>query len=210
MKELTISDLTVGYMTSAKFPDRDSRTWDMLSNAGLYFMKFDGGVTTPYTIGVARGHLQALQSMPLPCLLLEDDARVVPDSHGLPRDLDANFPFHVPEGADAIYLGTSLHGRLNGYSMYQSVVGKKTSVEDLLAINNMLSMHAIVYLTERYKTHTIDLLQKHIASPSGGVDDPIADAMGKFNVYALRRPYFYQHDGHSDEATTTPIPVAAW
>jgi len=207
MEETTINKLNIGYMTSSKFPERDSRTHDMLSNAKLQFSRYDGGVTTPYTIGVAKGHLAALKDQYLPCLLLEDDVRVVPDSHGLPRDLDPEFPFHVPEGADAIYLGTSLYGRLHSRSVYQGVIATETNTNDLLSVYNMLSMHAIVYLTQRYKDHTIELLKSHIASPSGGVDDPIADAMGKFNVYALRTPYLYQHDGHSDVATTTPLPI---
>lgn len=207
MKELKINDLCIAYMTSEKFPDRDKMTSNMLHKAGLSFERFDGGVTTPYTIGVAKGHLAALRAQHLPCLLLEDDVRVVPDSHGLPQDLDPKFLFEVPEGADAIYLGTSLYGRLHGRTAYGGVIATRTGYNNLLAVYNMLSMHAVVYLTQRYKDHVINLLERHIASPSGGVDDPIADSMGKYNVYALKTPYLYQHDGHSDAATTTPLPV---
>ena len=54
----------------------------------------------------------------------------------------------IPDDADAVYLGISSWGRMNGHSgpylQYEHVK------DDLYKVSNMLSGHAILYLTEEY------------------------------------------------------------
>lgn len=183
-------------MTSSKYPDRDRDTLKMLTELGFNPQRFDGGITTPYTIGVAKGHLQALQNTKLPALLIEDDARLIGSRSWESRDLD------IFDGMDALYLGTSIYGRIEGQTAPGVVISTYTDYgPGYVRIYNMLSMHAILYLSENYKNSTIALLEDFIKNPIGGVDDKIADLMPLSNIYCVKNPIFYQNDGHSDEQT---------
>ena len=197
---IKIKDLNVAYLTSEKYPDRDKATKELLESSNLSFKRYDGGITSPYTIGVAKGHLEALESLPLPCLLLEDDIKVVNNSL-----IDLNKEFEVPDDADALYLGVSTYGRLEHQTVHFGVVATTTTNPEITSVYNMLGMHAIVYLSEKYKNHVVTLLRDHIENPNGGVDDPIADAMSGYNVYAVTDPIFYQAEGHSEQATMNRI-----
>jgi hypothetical protein len=199
---LRIKDLEIAYLTSEKFPERDISTKLLLESSKLDFKRYDGGVTSPYTIGVAKGHLQALESLSLPCLLLEDDIKVLNGS-----SINIDQEFEVPDNADALYLGVSFYGRLDGMTIPYGVIATTTSDPGINSVYNMLGMHAIVYLSERYRDHIKILLNKHIEYPEGGVDDPIAETMSDYNVYAITDPLFYQADGHSEQATRDRIPL---
>jgi hypothetical protein len=115
--------------------------------------------------------------------------------------------FEIPDDADALYLGVSIYGRLEGMTIPYGVVATTTSNPAVNSVYNMLSMHSIIYLSERYRDHIKNLLVKHIDRPAGGVDDPIAETMSEYNVYAVTDPIFYQADGHSEQATMNRIPL---
>tara|TARA_R100001509_G_scaffold66387_1_gene36818 strand:+ start:2722 stop:3333 length:612 start_codon:yes stop_codon:yes gene_type:complete len=200
--KIRIRDLDVAYLTSEKYPERDAATKLLLESSKLDFKRCDGGITNPYTIGVAKGHLQALESLSLPCLLLEDDVNILNGS-----SIDIDQEFEVPDDADALYLGVSIYGRLEGRTIPYGIVATTTPNPEVNTVYNMLSMHAIVYLSERYRNHIKNLLNKHIEQPVGGVDDPIAETMSEYNVYAVTDPIFYQADGHSEQATMNRIPL---
>jgi len=200
--KIRIKDLDVAYLTSEKYPERDAATRLLLDSSKLSFKRYDGGITKPYTVGVAKGHLQALESLSLPCLLLEDDIKVL---NGSSVNIDQEF--EIPDDADALYLGVSIYGRLEGMTIPYGVVATTTSNPAVNSVYNMLSMHAIIYLSERYRDHIKNLLVKHIDRPAGGVDDPIAETMSEYNVYAVTDPIFYQADGHSEQATMNRIPL---
>ena len=72
----------------------------MLSSLGLVGEKVCGPITTPYTIGVAKGYLQAITKYKPPFIILEDDATLI----------DGNFnfsdPLDIPKDSDALYLVT--------------------------------------------------------------------------------------------------------
>ena len=138
----------------------------------------------------------------MPCLLLEDDIKVLNGS-----SIDINQEFEVPDDADALYVAVSFYGRLEGMTIPYGVVATTTSNPAVNSVYNMLGMHAVVYLSERYRDHIKSLLSKHIEYPIGGVDDPIAEAMSEYNVYAVTDPIFYQADGHSERATMSRIPL---
>lgn len=200
--KIKIKDMNIAYLTSEKYPKRDKDTKELLQISNLSFERYDGGITTPYTIGVAKGHLQALKSLSLPSLLLEDDIKVLNGS-----SIEVDQEFEIPDDADALYLGTSMYGRLEGKTVLNGVLATTTSNPSVNSVYNMLSMHAIVYLSDRYRNHIMNLLQIHIEDPTGGVDDPIAEHMSEYNVYAVADPVFYQADGHSEQATMNRIPL---
>lgn len=198
-KTIDISKIPVLWTTCDKSKNRHQPMEDMLEGLGIPSNKISGPITTPYTIGVAHGYLDAISRFKPPFLILEDDATLV-------REMESTI-FSCPTDADSLYLGTSMYGRLEGRTVFNGVLATTTSNPAVNSVYNMLSMHAIVYLSDRYKNHIMDLLQSHIDNPTGGVDDPIAESMSDYNVYAVADPVFYQADGHSDHATKNRVPV---
>lgn len=167
----------------------------MLEKLELPALMLNGEITTPYTVGVARNHIDAISRSfgARPVLVLEDDAT--------PTSFYQN-EVEIPDDADALYLGTSIFGRIRGETT-QTVIAANAG--EHLRIFNMLSLHAVIYLSSRYKALVTEILEKFIENPVGGCDDPIADAMWKSKVYAVKKPFFFQQDGHSEAATTILI-----
>lgn len=196
MKKISLLDNTAFWLTSNKTTERWAHMEKMLKTTGIKASKINGEVIIPYTIGIAKAHLEAVSSAYGPILVLEDDAEL----------LETVYPteFEVPNDCDALYLGTSTYGMIKGQTAGNSVLAAKYN-DNLLRVFNMLGMHAILYLTEEYKMHTIDTLKEFIENPIGGCDDPIAKTMWRWNVYALSSPIFYQADGRSEEVTSRKI-----
>lgn len=154
-----------------------------------------GGISNPYTIGIAQSHIDGLSNS-LPVIIMEDDCAVT--SHW-------KSTIEVPEGTDAVYLGTSWYGMIEGSSRFRGCISSKYD-DSYLKVYNMLGMHAILYLTERYRHHVVNTLKKFQENPGTyGCDEPIALDMKFFNILAVELPFFYQKDGHSDQETITPL-----
>ena len=192
-----ITDLPVLWTTCDKSKDRHKPMQDMLKGLSIKADKISGPITTPYTIGVAKGYLEALLKYRPPFLILEDDATLVAD--------DPEKVFNTPENADALYLGTSIYGRVQKKTIPGGVIA--ADVNEYMRVFNMLGFHAIIYLTEEYVEHVINLLKSFIDNPEGGCDDPVAESMWSYNVYSVKKPIFYQKDGRSDDATRLPINI---
>jgi len=177
--------------------DRQPRMETMLDSIGIAAVKISGPITSPYTIGVAEGYMDALTRFNPPFLILEDDATLIGDINDIPE-------IELPKRCDAMYIGTSLFGRMGGKTLLNGIISGLYN-EKTLRIFNMLGFHAIIYLTKSYVDLCVDLLEKFIEHPVGGCDDPVADNMYKSDVYCLKNPIFYQQDGRSDQATTLPV-----
>tara|TARA_Y100001937_G_C7121114_1_gene332645 strand:+ start:1169 stop:1768 length:600 start_codon:yes stop_codon:yes gene_type:complete len=95
---------------------------------------------------------------------------------------------NVPDDYDAIYLGISAWGRMNGESGPHIVA---ESVDDnVYRIGNMLAAHAILYNVNYAKT-CYELVKE--ARDTGEYHDvAYANNMGNFNVYCLKNPIVYQ------------------
>lgn len=202
---LNIQDLNTFWLTCEKTKDRWPKIQNLLSNLGVKnTTKVDEGITTPYTIGISRNHIVALtegRQRGFPFLVIEDDVALNPNSN-----LDLS-NFLMPE-CEALYLGTSTFGRIHG----------KTHIRGAVVCNhgeffkpiNMLGMHAIIYNSDRYVQHTINILENFINSnpkvhPDIGCDNPIAETMWKFDVKSVKVPVFYQNDGHTDGPTRAQL-----
>lgn len=156
-------------------------------------------ITDPYYVGLAEGHVKALTSGAPPFIIFEDDARVLPAR--------AQTAFVIPDTADALYLGTSTYGRVRrATGPYQVLAAEHTT--DYLRVYNMVGLHAVAYLSERYVEHALNTLLRYIRDPQGACDDPIADSMHEWMVLALRRPLFYADDGKANICTSEPITPA--
>ena len=170
---------------------------EALRAASIYFPEqIDNEITQPYYIGLAEGHIKALTKYKPPFLIFEDDARILP--------ANLKFEFEVPDDADALYVGTNAYGRVNGSTHYGSVIASEAGPE-YLRVYNMLGLHAVAYLSQRYVDHVVKTLTNYIRDVRGACDDPVADTMHQFKVLCLRRQVFFAQDGKADYCTSEPI-----
>ena len=125
---------------------RDSMQ-QQLARLGLRYEFVDGMACDVRRIGTTVSHLRVLnrQDIHPPFAVLEDDCVF---------NENFRYEFTVPSGADALYLGVSHFGIEHPGRLSW---GKGNRVEwerydrDNLRIFNMLSAHAIVYLSERFR-----------------------------------------------------------
>jgi len=146
--------------------------------------------------GTPRSMLKALEKAHngQPFVLMEDDVAV---KRWEPI-------IEIPDDADAFYLGISGWGRMNSHS--GPFVQWENVSDEILRVYNMLSGHAIMYISDRY----IDLA-KRIAYHAGyniedHVDIGFAEVQRWHNVYAFDDPYFYQtSSGGNQTVTYSPL-----
>ena len=135
-----------------------------------------------------------------PLLLLEDDINFT--------GIDS---FDIPPYCDAIYVGISMQG---GSIIYNCNDGRSTFEpfnENQVKITNMLSTHAILYVSKRYKQAVIKELEKCGDYPF--YNDVIMSRMqSKYNIYANKKPSFYQsilfNEGHESVEMETKIMIS--
>lgn len=180
-------------MTCDKFPEREQNRLDFLIETGIDAERYSGKITTPYTLGIRDAWLDVLKNNSLPLLIAEDDIKTTGNWKSV---------ISVPVGADALHYSSSLFGRLGGQTVLGGVVWSE--FDDMwVKVENLLSFHLILILSERYKNHIISLFEQF--DGLGGLDDSVGDAMKNFNVYAAKFPPVYQADNHSEFATKTSL-----
>lgn len=193
---INIKNIPVMWMTCDKsVGERQDSFNNMMTGIGLQADKMNGSITENYNIGVAEEYIKALSRYEPPFLILEDDARLNPD-------VTMNYKYEIKKGMDALYLGTSIVGRVNKQTKI-GVIATDAGVYN--RIFNMLSFHAVIYLSKKYINNCIDLLKMYIENPVGACDDPLAENMWRFNVYAVKNPIFYQNDGRNEGMTLSLI-----
>lgn len=130
-----------------------------------------------------------------PILLLEDDVDI--------EDwVSPNTEIIVPEGTDAIYLGLSkcagsqtrnLH---DGPSQFFKKDDSSQIPSSLVRVKNMLSVHAVFYISSTYKQAIVKLLSKSLSeSDVPYYNDVLISRIQKdYQIYAMKTPPFYQAD----------------
>lgn len=158
-------------------------------------------------IGCGKSHVRALNSSlntNPPCLLLEDDINTTEWYKEI---------FNIPDDADAVYLGTCLNGLhpdwkkrdANHACCSNPTVLDRT--EEYYRISGMLTTHAILYITDNYKKHCINIIDQD--NGNNHCDVLMASRMQDFRVYACKYPMFYQDclqdNKDAYEKTITPL-----
>jgi hypothetical protein len=142
--------------------------------------------------GTPRSMLKALEQAHngKPFVLMEDDVAV---KRWEPI-------IEIPDDADAFYLGISGWGRMNSHSG-TFVQWEKVS-DDIVRTYNMLSGHAILYISDRY----IDLAKRICYHAGYNIEDHVdigfAEVQRWHNVYAFDDPYFYQTSSDGNQTVT--------
>lgn len=136
--------------------------------------------------GLSKSQYKALTQVEPPFIVLEDDC----DPKYFRSEID------VPDNADAVYLGNSAWGILGSYTGFLLRYKKVSEMPDVLQVFNMLSSHAILYLSKDY----VSMCQKttnycaNISKDPVPMDVPFAEIQKYFNIYAMDKPLFIQKD----------------
>jgi hypothetical protein len=150
----------------------------MLAELGFKDVVHFKSGTDGYPKCLADANVEILtQYMNEPILLLEDDVEFTGVSE-----------FDFVQGADAIYFGISQCGShaTENYNDKLAIFTPYSGTQ--VRIQNMLSTHAILYITPRYKQAVINQLR----DCKGHTDIAITRIQPNFRVLANRIPSFFQ------------------
>jgi hypothetical protein len=129
-----------------------------------------------------------------PILLLEDDV-----------EFTGVIDFEVPDNADAIYFGLSKCGGSKTINLHDGPSIFEAYSRDTVRVLNMLGGHAILYISPQYKKAVIDIFDRY-KNTSYYNDILLSRIQANYNVYALKKPVFYQankfNQPHDLEAVT--------
>lgn len=135
-------------------------------------------------VGLSKSQHKALSQIPAPFIVLEDDA----DPKQFVSTID------IPDDADAVYLGNSNWGFQSNHAGFYLKYEKVAGYQKILRIYNMLSSHAILYLSDDYVKmcqRTTKYCAEKYPMP---MDVPFAMIQRFFNIYVLNQPVFIQKD----------------
>lgn len=134
--------------------------------------------------GCSKAHCKALSEFKAPFILFEDDCLI----------FEENFcpELEIPEDADALYLGISSWGRMNGHNGQYVQYDEFEEHPNLLRIYNMLGGHSIIYLNDFYREMCSKVAYHAGYKVKDYQDVGFAEIHRWFNVYSLNNPIFYQ------------------
>jgi hypothetical protein len=178
---LDLREIPVVYINLDKDVDKKNRIEGYLNDLGFKTIIRSPGYihSTGNRAGCSKAQYDALSSnTELPVIIMEDDAT--------PKNFEPII--EVPDNADAVYLGVSSWGRMNGHS--GPYVQYDILDNNMLRVYNMLGTHAILYLNSEYKS-VCTKIANHQFVTEGYIDVGFTDVMKYYHVYAFNDPMFY-------------------
>ena len=168
-----------------KYVTRENHMYDLLRRIGFKSITHFKSTTEQYPTCLVKATTDILnQNMnDEPILILEDDIEMYTESI---TNID------LPENTDAFYLGFSKDGGSKTRNSHEgpSIVGKIS--DTYIKIFNMLSAHAILYKSKRYKQRVVDALNE-IVDKKGYYNDVVLSRLqSDYNIYGYYYPVFYQ------------------
>jgi hypothetical protein len=183
---INITKIPAFYINLENHKEKNDNMCKLLSFIGFEsIVRIEGVLDRENPIaGCSKAHHKALSSLRAPFILLEDDCVLF--KQNIVTEIE------IPDDADALYLGVSSWGRMNGHNGFYLQYDKIDEQSNLLRIYNMLGGHSIIYLTEDYKK-----MCEKVSYHAGYViknyqDVGFAEMQKFFNVYSLNTPMFYQ------------------
>jgi hypothetical protein len=133
--------------------------------------------TNLHYVGCAQSHIDILDdtNYSTPLLILEDDVEFTPAFKPI---------LEIPDDSDCVYLGVS-----SGNPNYQT---KKYG--DYYRIGGILATHAILYVTEEYRSKMSEVSKFCINVIKQPLDMGASSIQFENKVYTPIYPYFYQSD----------------
>jgi hypothetical protein len=156
--------------------------------------------------GNTKSTLKALElalTYKQPVIIFEDDANYTEYYNNI---------VEIPNDTDAVWLGTSMYGLVKGWEhmsirdgIYLTTPTKVDEYKNFYKVENMLSAHAVLYISERYITNMINYF-KYCINQYIAPDIIFAATMKDYNIYACKQPMFYQDDNaHNYKPTITSL-----
>lgn len=184
MQQARLQDVKTYYICPAHNPKYMSRKLHMdklLTQLGFTdFHHYKSG-TDAYPACLSRATVEILRANPdEPVLILEDDIETT-----------GQLTFDLPAGTDAIYFGLSRHAGSRIRNQHEGPAVFAPYSETQVRVLNMLSGHAILYVSAAYKERVAHLLEEHMTTPYYN-DVLMSRLQSQFMVLANRKPAFWQ------------------
>lgn len=184
--KINLLDIPVYYINMAKDVHKKEHIEKQLNDLGFKYINRIDAVEDKSNgrVGLSKSQMKALSQAPAPFIVLEDDA----DPKHFVKEIE------VPDDADALYLGNSQWGFQSSHAGFYLKYKKVKDNPDIFRIFNMLSSHAILYLTNDYVNMCIRTTKYCAEVYAMPMDVPFAMIQRFFNIYAVNKPIFVQKD----------------
>ena len=183
--KIDLRNIPTFYINMEKHVERNNDMIQLGKDVNFKDYNRVNGVSLPRNprSGCAKSHHSILTNINQPTIILEDDCVIKNDSYVI----------EIPDDTDALYLGLSAWGFLNSNSKLNNFKYEKhQKFQGIYKVDGMLATHAILYISPEYTE-----IAKRVAKWSGDNDEHIDQGFALiqkyFNVYALKKPIFYQH-----------------
>lgn len=185
--KIKLTDIPVYYINLPHHVDKNEKMKSMLSNLNFkQIQRLDGSIYPENPIaGCSRAHYHSIDPDKVPFILFEDDAFLL-------EGKSVEMEIEIPDDADALYLGTSTWGRMNGHNGEYIQYDVLEDYPGIVRVYNILATHAILYLSKDYAN-----MCKRVGYHTGYVienynDVGFAEIQRYFNVYVFDDPIFAQ------------------
>jgi hypothetical protein len=196
---MKISELKVVFICpdhNELYHRRKLHTEELFTKLGVKEIIHYKSGTEQYPLCLRKAFIDVLTTyIDEPILLVEDDLAFT-----------GNDEFEIVEGADAYYFCLSLHGGHLTENTHYGPSEFKPQSDTLVRVTNMLSLSSVLYLTRKYKEVVIESLSKDITQPLHS-DILISRLLPHFNVFALKKPMFFQTPRVGGTDSTTNLTV---
>lgn len=190
-----------------KYALRYEATRTMLEEAGFEKVELEKTGLTPGTfaggilgyISVLQKHLNEMKAKTIwePLLTVEDDVML--------EQLPNGCKISLPKETDMVYVGVSCCGLQSHIETdgRELVMAKVENYPDLVQVYNMLSTHALLWMSRDVTVEAIRRFRSQLVhAPEKPWDCRTARLQEYFNVFALKTPLFYQGCTPRDESLT--------
>jgi hypothetical protein len=179
---INLLNIPVGFINLDRDIDRKISIQNQLRTLGFQkITRYRGELNTNAPVGLAYAEAKVLESASSPFLLLEDDVVASTFTNII----------ELPDDADGVYLGTS-NWALQGKKTTHYLKYKKTDFHGIYKISNMMSAHAILYLSDEFLKSNLEACIKSQSPPFEPIDVHFARNQKKFNIYCVDAPLFVQ------------------
>lgn len=170
-----------------KYSARKDHMFDLLNTIGFKNITHykSGSDSYPTCLLKAFIHILTIYLDDSPIIIIEDDVECF-------LELDSETEFTMPFDTDAFYLGFSKsggHKTLNSHDGWSEI---EKITDKYIKILNMLTTHAILYKSKRYKERVIQELTNLLDNPLYHSDVIISRLQPNYNIYGYHYPLFYQ------------------
>ena len=199
--KLNLSQIPTFVINCAVHRERREHIVQMCQTLNLNVQFIDGVSCQPGYIGCMLSHLKVLSmaDSPPPFLILEDDCNVTPDFSRV---------IECPDHTHLLYLGVSAWGmceKMHPKGLPFAAYARPYD-ENTLRLENMLSAHAILYLTPSIVSQVKDTIIKSVIA-----ETPFDIGMARLQqtnlVLTPKKPFFYQDRRMGGQERYTRLPV---